>query len=364
MKLVIFGLTVSSSWGNGHATIWRGLCGAMARRGHRVVFFERDVPYYASHRDLRELPGGELILYNDYADVLPIARRHLSDADVGIVTSYCPDAIAAAELVLDSAVPTRVFYDLDSAVTLDRLARGERVEYVPERGYRDFDLVLSFCGGLALEGLERRLGARRAVPLYGSVDPTIHRPAEPDDRYRGALGYLGTWAADRDATLRTLFVEPARRMPGEHFIIGGSMYGGEFPWLENIFYVSHVPPAEHPAFYCSSRLTLNVTRRAMAALGFCPSGRFFEAASCGAPILSDYWDGLEEFFCPGSEILVARTTEEATDALARSPEELGRIATAARERTLAEHTADVRALELETALASAGRPLPESVGAA
>ncbi len=364
MKLVIFGLTVSSSWGNGHATIWRGLCSALARRGHRVAFFERDVPYYAAHRDLDELPGGELILYDDFATVLPSARRHLSDADVAMVTSYCPDAVAATQLLLDSAVPVRVFYDLDSAVTLDRVASGERVEYVPERGYRDFDLVLSFCGGRALEGLEKQLGARRTAPLYGSVDPGVHRPAAPNDRYRGLLGYLGTWAADRDAALRALFVEPARLLPSERFVIGGSMYGGEFPWLENIFYVSHVPPAEHPAFYCSSRLTLNVTRGAMAALGYCPSGRFFEAASCGTPILSDYWDGLEEFFCPGSEILVARTTEEAMVALARSPEELRRIAAVARDRTLAEHTADVRALELESALASAGRPLPESVGAA
>src|SRR5262249_24913332 len=161
-------------------------------------------------------------------------------------TSYCPDAIAAVELVLNSAAPTRAFYDLDSAVTLDRLARGERGEYVPERGHRDFGLVLRFCGGRPLQGLGKKLRAPRALAARRTP-----RAAEPDDRYRGILGYLGTWAADRDAALRTLFVAPARRMSGERFIIGGSMYGGEFPWLENIFYVSHVPPAEHPAFYCS-----------------------------------------------------------------------------------------------------------------
>jgi spore maturation protein CgeB len=350
MKLVIFGLSVSSSWGNGHATLWRGLCAAFARRGHRVVFFERDVPYYASHRDLYELPGGELILYEDWTGVLPLARRHLSDADVGLVTSYCPDGVPAADLVLDSPVPIHAFYDLDTAVTLDRLRSGQPVDYIGPRGLAEFDVVLSYCGGGALDGLRRELDVRRAVPLYGSVDPEVHRPAAPDERYRAALGYLGTYAPDRDEILRTLFVEPARLRPQERFVIGGSMYDGSFPWQSNIYFVRHVPPAEHPAFYCSARLTLNVTRRAMAETGFCPSGRLFEAAACGAPILTDSWPGLEQFFEPGREILTASTTAEAMDALERSPEELRRIARLARERTLAEHSADARAAELEAAL--------------
>jgi len=355
MKLVIFGLTVSSSWGNGHATLWRGLCSALARRGHRVVFFERDVPYYAGNRDLFQLPGGELVLYRDWDEALPPARRHVADADVAMVTSFCPDGIAAAELVLDSSVPLRVFYDLDTPVTLARLAAGQPVDYIGPRGLGDFDLVLSYTGGRALDELQRVLGARRVAPLYGSVDPKVHRPATVDDRYRALLGHLGTYAADREAPLRALFVEPARRLAHERFLLGGSMYDGSFPWQPNIFLISHVAPADHPAFYCSTRLTLNVTRGAMAEMGYCPSGRLFEAAACGAPVLSDWWEGLDLFFEPGSEILIAHNTDDALNALGRSPAELARIARAARERTLVQHTAAARAVELEDLLDAAVR---------
>lgn len=347
MKLVIFGLSVSSSWGNGHATLWRGLCKALARRGHHVTFFERDAPYYAQYRDLNRLPDGELILYADWLEARPLALRELRDADVCMVTSYCPDGVSASELALDSPAPLRVFYDLDTPVTLARLRAGEKVEYLPPRGLRDFDLVLSYTGGRSLDDLREALGARRAAALYGSVDPEVHSPVAAEDRYAGDLGYLGTYALDREATLHQLFVEPARRRPNSRFVIGGAMFGASFPWQPNIAYVRHLPPAEHPAFYCSTRLTLNVTRRAMAETGYCPSARLFEATACGAALLSDWWEGIDQFFEPGAEILIARNTEDALAALDRSPEDLARIARAARERTLACHTAEARALELE-----------------
>jgi spore maturation protein CgeB len=351
VKIVIFGLAVTSSWGNGHATLWRGLCRALANLGHHVVFFERDVPYYASHRDLYLLPGGgDLILYSEWSEILPRAQQELSDADVAMVTSYCPDGIAASDLVLDSRAPHRVFYDLDAPITLDRLRNGEPVDYIGPRGLRDFDLVLSYTGGATLDELRQRLGARRVAPLYGSVDPEVHKAAPWLERYRADLSYLGTYAPDRDAVLKELFVEPARRLPDHRFVIGGSMYDRGFPWEPNIYFVAHVPPHDHPAFYCSAKLTLNVTRRAMAEMGYCPSGRLFEAAACGAPVLSDYWPGFETFFEPGREILIGRTTADAMDAIDRSPEELARIARAARERTLEAHTADARARELETIL--------------
>jgi spore maturation protein CgeB len=365
MKLVIFGLTVSSSWGNGHATLWRGLCRALARRGHHVVFFERDVPYYADNRDLTELPGGgKLILYSDWNEILPEARHHLADADVGMVTSYCPDGLAASEVVLDSLVSIRVFYDLDTPVTLARLAACQTVDYIGPGGLRDFDLVLSYTGGRALDELRNVLGARRVAPLYGSVEPEAHRPAAPQARYRGILGHLGTYAADRESSLRALFVEPARRLPLERFMLAGSMYDGGFPWQPNMFLISHIVPADHPAFYSSTMLTLNVTRGAMSKMGYCPSGRLFEAAACGAPVLSDYWEGLEQFFEPGREILVANSTDEAMDVLGRSPDELARIAGAARERTLSQHTAAIRALELENLLEACCHSAPQPVSAA
>jgi spore maturation protein CgeB len=353
MKLVIFGLTISSSWGNGHATLWRGLIGALARHGHRVVFFECDVPYYAAHRDLHELPGGALCLYPDWPGVVPLARRHLADADVAMVTSYCPDGVAASDLVLDSPVPLRTFYDLDTPVTLGRLREGEPVDYLGPRGLRDFDLVLSYTGGAALDELQSRLGAQRVVPLYGSVDPDVHRPVAAIERYRADLSYLGTYAEDRQETLSRLFIESARRLADRRFLIGGAQYPPEFPWSANIYFVRHLPPSEHAAFFGSSRLALNVTRRAMAAMGYCPSGRLFEAAACGAPILSDGWEGLDTFFEPGREILVARTTEEALDAIEQPDESLARIARAARQRTLDEATADRRARDLEAALEEA-----------
>ena len=354
MKLVLFGLTISSSWGNGHATLWRGLCRALARRGHRIVFFERDVPYYAAHRDLTELPGMELVLYPSWSEVLERARAELSDADVSMVTSYCPDGVAATELVAGSS-PLRVFYDMDTPVTLDGLRAGRPVAYLGPRGLRDFDLVLSYTGGAALAELQSRLGARQVAPLYGSVDPDVHRPETPQPHYRADLSYLGTYAADRQEALERLFVDPARWLPDQRFVIGGAQYPQEFPWTPNIFFVQHLPPAEHPAFFSSSRLTLNVTRRPMAEMGWCPSGRLFEAAACGTPIITDAWDGLDEFFTPGEELLVARDSRDTVTAMRLGDEELARIARRARERTLAEHTADRRAVQLERILEHAVR---------
>jgi spore maturation protein CgeB len=355
MKIVIFGLSISSSWGNGHATLWRGLCNALINRGHSIVFFERDVPYYAGiHRDFTELNGGELVLYPDWPGTVASAKRHLSDADVGLVTSYCPDAIPAADLILSSRAPLRVFYDLDTPITLSRLQAGEQVAYIdPVRGLSDFDLVLSYTGGEALSELRTRLGAKLVAPLYGSVDPNVHRPAAAVDEFRADISYLGTYAEDRQETLENLFIATARQMPNRRFLIGGAQYPQDFPWTNNIFFVRHIPPDMHASFYCSSPVTLNVTRRAMAAMGYCPSGRLFEAAACGVAIATDAWEGLNHFYEPGEEILVCRTSDDVVDAMNMPPDRLARIALAARRRTLDSHTADHRATELEAILSSA-----------
>jgi spore maturation protein CgeB len=356
MKIVVFGLTISSSWGNGHATLWRGLCRALARRKHRIVFFERDVPYYASTRDLVEIPGGELILYQDWSEVRKKAREHLADADVIIVTSYCPDGIEATELAVEDGGPLAVFYDLDSPVTLARLRAQETISYLGPRGLTDFDLVLSYTGGAALDHLRTHLGARRVAPLYGHVDPDVHRTAEPADQYRADLSYLGTYSLDRQAALEALLLAPARSRTDQRFLIAGAQYPGDFPWSSNIFFVRHLPPEEHPAFFSSSRLTLNVTRRPMAEMGWCPSGRLFEAAACGAAIVSDAWDGLETFFAPDSEIFIAQSTDDAVAVLELDDATIRRVGAAARERTLALHTSDHRAGELIEILESARAP--------
>ncbi len=352
MKLAIFGLAVSSSWGNGHATLWRGLCAALGRQGHEVVFFEKDAPYYAATRDLDVLPGGELLIYSSWEDIQGTAARHVKEADVAMVTSYCPDALPASELILTSNVEVSCFYDLDSPITLERLSHNLPVPYIGARGLRDFDLTLSYAGGPALRKLQTELGARAVAPLYGSVDPAVHFPVAEIDQYRADLSYLGTWAQERQKRVEALLVEPAKALRRKTFLIGGSMYDDSFPWQPNIHWKSHVPASDHPAFYCSSSLTLNVTRHAMAENGYCPSGRLFEAAACGTTIISDNWQGLELFLLPGKELLVANNTREAIAALELSPAELSRIGKAGRERVLEEHTADVRARELEAILNS------------
>jgi spore maturation protein CgeB len=353
VKTVVFGLTISSSWGNGHATLWRGLCKALARKRHSVVFFERDVPYYAHARDLHEVPGGKLVLYQDWESIWPAACSEVRDADVAMVTSYCPDGIAATELIASSARGLRVFYDLDTPVTLARLSDGETVPYIGPPGLADFDLVLSYTGGAALAELTSRLGARQVTPIYGHVDPDVHRSVTPQPHYRADLSYLGTYSADRQAGVESLFIKPARQRPERRFLIGGAQSPQDFPWSSNIYFVRHLPPAEHPAFFSSSRLTLNVTRAAMARMGWCPSGRLFEAAACGTPVLSDKWDGLDTFFTPGTDILVAESEADALAALDLSDAELACIGRAGRERTLTEHTAERRADALIAALEGA-----------
>ncbi len=352
MRVVIFGLTVSSSWGNGHATLWRSLISAMLRRGYDVTFFEKDVPYYADTRDLWALPaGGALRLYRDLWEIRGEAMELLRHADLAVVTSYCPDGPEAANLVLENAVTgVRAFYDMDTPVTLDSLRTGAEVGYLPAGGLSGFDLVLSYTGGRALTELQTRLGARAVAPLYGSVNPEVHHPVPRVEAFRAELSYLGTYAEDRQAALERLFIQPAQQRAAKRFLIGGAQYPESFPWTENIFFTGHLEPAQHPAFFCSGRATLNVTRRAMAEYGYCPSGRLFEAAACGVPLLTDGWEGIDEFFTPGTEILRVDTAEEVLQTLSLSDMELRRIAEGARTRALAGHTADCRVRDLENAM--------------
>lgn len=347
MKLVIFGLTISSSWGNGHATLWRGLTRNLAKLGVDVVFFERDFAFYAGARDCDHVPGGgELVLYRDWQEARALAQVHLREADAAIVTSFCPDGVAATDEIRASRCPRKIFYDLDTPVTLDNLATGRECAAIGPDGLRGFDLVLSFTGGPALDVLRRELGARRVAPLYGHVDPHVHRPMPKDPHFRSDLSYLGTYAQDRQEMLEQLFIIPARQRQDLRFVIGGAQYPADFPWTQNIYFVRHLPPSDHAAFFSSGRITLNVTRAAMARMGWCPSGRLFEAAACGAPILSDHWPGLRDFFAPGEEIIVAHNSAQSLAALMLTDAELRRIALRARERVLDEHTSAQRASEL------------------
>ena len=346
LRIVILGLTITSSWGNGHATTYRGLVRGLVRRGHRVLFLERDKPWYAEHRDLPSPPYGETALYDSPEALSRHYASAIEAADLVIVGSYVPDGIEVGRVVQRLAGGVTAFYDIDTPVTLAALAAGT-CEYLCSDLVPGYDLYLSFTGGPTLTELEQRWGAPAARPLYCSADPEIYYPA-PDARPRWDLGYLGTYSIDRQATLDALLCGPARARREGRFVVAGPLYPADLAWPERVDRIEHLPPAEHRAFYAAQRFTLNVTRKDMIRRGHSPSVRLFEAACCGVPIISDMWPGLEEVFQPGEEILIARSTAEMLDILGSTSETRRRaIGEAARARALAAHTADHRAGQLE-----------------
>lgn len=358
LRLVVLGLSLSSSWGNGHATTYRGLLKAFAARGHEVLFLERDVPWYAAHRDLPEPDFCRLALYGDL-DGLDAHRDAVARADAVIVGSYVPEGSAVGRRVQSWAAGVRAFYDIDTPVTLAGLEAGACAYLAPAQ-IRDYDLYLSFTGGPTLERLERRYGAPAARALYCSVDPEAYPPLSREPAYD--LSYLGTYSLDRQPTLERLLIEPARRAPDLRFAVAGPQYPAAIDWPANVMRIEHLPPRAHPSFYAQSRYTLNVTRADMIAAGWSPSVRLFEAAACGTPILSDRWDGLETILAPGREILCPDTAEAVLAILRERPEaERRRIGEAARQAVLARHSAAHRAAELETHLREAAnrRAAPE-----
>ncbi|MGI9103469.1 MAG: CgeB family protein [Terriglobales bacterium] len=345
MKITIFGLTLSSSWGNGHATPYRAILRALHRRGHRLTFYEKDLPYYALRRDFTDCEFCSLRLYTTWDEVRSRALRDAGESDVVLAASYCPEGSRIVDDLLSLSGPLRVFYDLDTPITLDHLERGD-LDYLRRDQIPGFDLYLSFTGGRILQELEQRWGARLARPIYGCVDPEVHVRTAARDEFRCLLSYMGTYAADRQHKVDTLFLEPARRTPTKSFVLAGSLYPHGWTWPGNVRVFEHVAPAEHPALYSSSRMTLNITRDGMARYGYCPSGRFFEAAACGTPIVTDAWEGLDEFFAPGEELFVVRDADDVVAALAANGEDLARMSRRARQRTLSEHTGDRRAEQM------------------
>jgi spore maturation protein CgeB len=348
MRVVFLGLSITSSWGNGHATTYRALVRELSRRGHRVLFLERDVPWYAATRDLPNPPGAETRLYGDLRE---LERRHgeeVAAADAVIVGSYVPEGATVAAWVVSTASGVTAFYDIDTPVTVKGLGEGG-CAYLDRELVPRFDLYLSFTGGPLLEVLEQRFGARRALPLYCSVDPELYFP-EPG-RLRWDLGYLGTFSADRQPGLDQLLLEPARRWRAGRFVAAGPQYPRSVEWPPNVRRIEHLPPPRHRGFYTAQRFTLNVTRQPMRDAGWSPSVRLFEAGACGVPVLSDSWPGLEELFVPGDELLVVSSTEEVLEALRELPEdERRRLGERARQRVLEEHTAARRAALLESYL--------------
>lgn len=350
MRLVVLGLSITSSWGNGHATTYRGLLREFAARGHEVLFLERDVPWYASNRDLPRPPYCRTELYEDLDELKGRWAEEVRGADSVIVGSYVPEGVAVGEWVTATAGGVTAFYDIDTPVTLAKLERGD-YEYLSPELIPRYGRYLSFTGGPTLRRLERELGSPRALPLYCSFDPELYFPEGAEQRWD--LGYMGTYSDDRQPPLDLLLKEPARRWRDGRFVVAGPQYPSRLEWPANVERIDHLPPSEHRAFYNRQRFTLNITRADMIRAGYSPSVRLFEAAACGMPIVSDWWDGLDAFFRPGEEILIARAPEDTLAALRELPEdERLRIGENARRRVLREHTAAHRAEELEGYLAS------------
>jgi spore maturation protein CgeB len=345
LDIVVVGLTITSSWGNGHATTYRALLKALAARGHHVTFLERDVPWYREHRDLPTVSYCDTKLYRSLREFQRRHGRLIAEADLVILGSYVPDGAVMADWITSNARGVTAFYDIDTPVTLARLENGD-VDYITAALIPRFDLYLSFTGGPVLDLLENGYGSPRARPLYCAVDPELHSPVKVTPRWR--CGYIGTYSADRQANLERLFIEAARQLPHDRFVVAGPQYPAHMVWPPNVESIVHLPPDDHAAFYCAQAFTLNLTRAEMLAAGYSPSVRLFEAAACGVPIITDRWPGLSAFFEPGKEIVVADTPEEVVLIISSISDDrrLG-LSAAARQRVLQCHTADRRAKDLE-----------------
>jgi spore maturation protein CgeB len=351
LNILIFGLSITSSWGNGHATTYRALIKALARRGHRVTFAERNASWYARYRDLPDPAYCSVELYDSLEEVAPRFGWLVGNADLVILGSFVPDGAVLGDWITSRARGVTAFYDIDTPVTLAKLAAGS-TDYIAPHLIPRFDLFLSFTGGPTLEHVERHYGSPRARPLYCAADIELHSPAPAP--MRGNLGYLGTYSSDREQPFRDYLTEPALQLPQHRFIVAGAQYPAERDWPPNVAHIEHVPPAEHARFYGSQCYTLNITRSEMAARGYSPSVRLFEAAACGTPIISDRWPGIETFFVPDEEILIADRATDVIGILASMPEDRRRsVASAAHRRLLTTHTADQRAKKLEEFYAEA-----------
>ena len=346
LRIAVLGLSLSSSWGNGHATTWRALLRALAARGHDILFLERDRAWYAQNRDLPNPDFCRFFLYDKLTD-LARWRSDIEAADLTIIGSYVPDGIEAARLVRPWA-QCLAFYDIDTPVTLAQLRAGD-CAYLDAAFIPHYDLYLSFTGGPTLRLLEDRYGSPRARALYCAADPALYYP-EATQVKRWDLGYLGTYSTDRQPALEKLLLEPARRAPNRRFVVAGPQYPADINWPNNIERVEHLPPADHRAFYAAQRWTLNITRADMIIAGYSPSVRLFEAASCATPIISDVWDGISDVLAEGREIMLARSPEDVLACL--EMENASSMGTAARARFLACHTAAHRAVELEKEIQS------------
>lgn len=345
MNITILGLSITSSWGNGHATTYRSLVKGLWKRGHTVVFLERDMPWYSSNRDMPDPEYCRVVLYNSADELKKDYLPEITEADCVIVGSYVPEGIEVGKLVTTEGRGIKAFYDIDTPVTLANLRNG-RCEYLTPSLIPEYDIYLSFSAGPCLGIFEKEFGSPAARQFYCSVDPDRYYHSEV--KMIWDLGYIGTYSDDRQPGLDMLLLEPARIWPEGNFVVAGPMYPSEIIWPLNVQRIEHLPPDLHPDFYNSQRFTLNITRKDMVMMGYSPSVRLFEAAACGVPVISDWWDGLDTIFRPGDEILISYSAEDTLRHLATITErQRTKIGENARQSVLEKHTGEQRARELE-----------------
>ena len=352
MNIAFFGSSLVSAYWNGAATYYRGLVRALHARGHHVTFYEPDAYDRQKNRDMPDPAWAKVVVYPGQGE--DGVRRCLDaarDADVivkasgvGVFDGLLEEAVAS----LKRESNTVVFWDVDAPATLDRMAQGPADPFralVPK-----YDLVLTYGGGDPVVSAYRKFGARECVPIYNALDPSTHYPVPPDERFAGDLGFLGNRLPDREARVGEFFLKAAAQLPKRTFILGGSGWQDK-PMPANVNYVGHVYTRDHNAFNCSPLAVLNVNRESMARYGFSPATRVFEAAGAGACLITDHFVGVEEFFEPGREVLVAHAGDEVAEHLrALTPRRAAEIGRAALDHVLAEHTYDHRAAQVEAVL--------------
>lgn len=348
MKIAVFGLAITSSWGNGHAVTWRSLLRGAHELGHDITFYERDQPWYARHRDLTAPEYCQVRLQTDLAQALADARWEARQADCVVVGSYVQDGPLILRELLAGGSAQIVFYDIDTPITLAALEKNE-CPYMDAELIPGLDLYLSFTGGETPAWIEERWGARMARTLYCCFEPDLYFPPRknefPEKLYD--LSYMGTHAADREGKFQELLLRPARMLREQKFMVAGALYAPYQDWPNRLQHIEHLAPEQHREFYCQSGWTLNLTRKAMVLAGYSPSVRLFEAAACATPIISDRFAGMESLFQPDEEIMIADTAGEMVRILSEyNPEQARRVGLAAAERVRERDCGRARAAEM------------------
>ncbi len=351
LKIAFFGSSLVSAYWNGAATYYRGIIKALNARGHQITFFEPDAYNRQEHRDLPEVDWAESVVYQPTLEGLKKVLDRAAEFDILIKTS----GIGVQDDILEEYLPDLkrehqicIFWDVDAPATLESAKADPESNFV--RRMQNFDLVLTYGGGEKVQRTYRSLGAKNCFPIYNAVDPETHYRVRADPRFEADMAFMGNRLPDREKRVEDFFLIPAALLTENYFLIGGNGWEqDEFP--ANVTSLGHVYTKDHNALNSTAKAVLNISRADMATYGFSPATRIFEAAAAGACIITDDWEGIELFFEPFKEILVAKDGMDVSRILTHlKPEEARRIGAAAKERVLKEHTYKHRALETERLL--------------